>query len=233
MITLTSLDRTIFEYIRLGTVAAGYLPDWKLLTGTQTQREAAYLAAKEAQKLTGKEVIEVFGHGSAEAKLETRLHRIGVNRRAMSPGAIGLKNTVVYQFKGSDYGKEVYADDTVDVLYDIRCITDKVSYERNMYEILSGIFKVNTQMPSLDLITGALTNIEIQVSYETYLDLSASRLIETSFTVRVQHVALGNPVEVDASIPILNTVIFKTYVVPLALPMEEASTAALVETTVD
>jgi hypothetical protein len=146
---LSEVDRAFFEVLRLGVVAAGYLPDVKLQSTPND-----YKVAKETLEGTvpGGKLIEVFGVGSSFSRAEKVSHKITIDRKEVSPGTVSgasVMKHISYEENGEQKFKKVFYPPRMSTLvYDIRIITDSIAYER----VLMGI--VDRYLPSIYTLKG-------------------------------------------------------------------------------
>jgi len=134
-VNLESLDRTIFELVRLKLVEKGLLPD---ITAYATLE--LYEAAK---KTWGPILVEVFGVGQSKARDKKGSHRIVIDRKGLAMGTLGGNTT--YHEENADYlegedfkrfTKKRRPENTFNVNYEIRIITNSTSVDRKLSDVM-------------------------------------------------------------------------------------------------
>ncbi len=210
--TLQELDRTFYELLRRETVAKGYLPNWRTTAGSGSVKQANFQAAKDALKLTGKTPIDIWGT-SADVQRDTKaVNRIVVNRKSVIKGQrtnYGLERYVedtsqplppsgVYPLK------KVFAADTVIVTYEIRTVTDKIEYDRVMYEIVSNALGLARKDVKAVDSSWNFTGEVFPIDFQDMNDVSAVQdIIEQVYTFRVIEVAVTEDIVIQQNIPAL------------------------------
>jgi hypothetical protein len=214
MINLETLDRTIFELIRLKLVALGNLPNWRGLSGTLAQKQVAYEAAKAAIRASGKEVIDLYSTGSTYSREDLSKSKIVINRKNIGFGDIGANGTVAHtQLNGTTYEEQPMPDSSTHVRYEIRCISDKSTYERVIYGAIQSALGMRRMTNACDWANGWKFDLEpILIVHSGYVDVSGgSELMEYLFTYEVKDVWLT--IEPTKTIPALNTIDISTTII--------------------
>jgi len=205
-VNLESLDRTIFELLRLRLVAIGYLPDITLFSTL-----AEYEAEKKAWEADpSKTLVEVFGVGPSKARNRKESHRILIDRKKSSVGSLG-GNTIHYTENAEELPDEDFKrftkrrrpENTFNVHYEIRIITDSARVDRKLSDVIySGLgtkratklFEGNDFGDKLALLV-----------YDDDVDVSSTDFIERMYQYSFMDVWLDSTSEVlsDNIAPIL------------------------------
>jgi hypothetical protein len=140
LITLETLDRTVFEHVRLAVVGTGKLPDWRSMSGaTLAQKQAAFASAMADLRTAGHEIVEVFGVGVADARLDTKTHRVTVSRKKEGMGSIGAAGLNWTTPNGPNtFDRGPMPDTSTNVTYEVRVLTTSTEYQRLLS---SAVFK--------------------------------------------------------------------------------------------
>lgn len=217
MITLTTLDRTIFELIRLKTVAFGYLPDWRSISGVSlADKQNNYEVAKIAIRDDNKQIIEVFSVSGQKAKESKSLCKIVIDRKGLSQGnlgAFGIRTFVENQSGNFDLYQLPHK--SMDVNYEIRLLANKVEYERIMEGIIFETFLYSPIFRAVDWANGwTFTKELIEIEVNGSSDLSDEDFVEKLITLTVKDVWLSGleTQEIIRSAVPLTTVEFSTFV---------------------
>lgn len=132
--TLAQLDRTIFEYLRLELVLAGYLPAYPVTGVLDGQEwEAALLAH------TGT-LVEIFGVGVPTNRGSKEGNRIVINRKTMEIGGLGGNTTYFEKNEPnnplSTFTKRIRGLQSYNVFYEIRSVSADVKTDRIITELI-------------------------------------------------------------------------------------------------
>ena len=146
--TLETLDRTIFEFIRLAVVESGYLPDWRSYSGTNSEKQLAYNNDKQTIRDSGKEIIEVFGVGTGEDRYRDDYNRIVIDRASIDMG-VGMGG-FTYTSDGNSFIKTENPSNLSDVYYEIRTYSGSTKYDRILLELLMSKIGFNLYTNGVD-----------------------------------------------------------------------------------
>lgn len=191
--TRENVDRTLFELLRKGVVAAGYLPDVSLFAGNPNGYKAAKLALQNS--LPDKQLIEVFGVGSAEARDEKIVNKIVINRKREKQGTMGgfpsMRFTEYKNGLGQNrFKKEFLPAYCKDVEYEIRFITNSTKYERVLSNIMDTVLGLRAYSKIYDNTGAQIPDEEILIEQTGDLDVSSTKLVERLFMYTVPDVWL-------------------------------------------
>lgn len=222
------LDRTLFEHIRLKVVELNYLPDIALYT---TQN--AYKTAKDTLRasLPDKQLIEVYGVGAAENRDEKTVSKIVIDRKSAPRGSLGGWPATFFEERtvGSSvvYDKKMYPDQTRNVRYEIRYITNTAKYARILSEIIDYALGTKKFLNSVNPSTLAIDPDKcFYMLLQNEVDVSSNELMEYVFTYEIQDIFLKRLIDIAPSNPtgegrpILSNIVPLTtvsyYLVPVA-----------------
>lgn len=211
MLSLETIDRTIFELLRTGCVSYGILPDWRVMVGTTLQdKQAAYESAKTTIRTT-KEIVEVFGIGSAESRDAKLINRITMARKSTKMGNVGASGVVGFEKRpDGNFNKFKYPDSTVNIAYEIRTISKKTQYERIMSNIVSSRLGRRTALKSVDS-NWHFTGEDFLIEFAGAVNVSSTDFIEWIFNYNVLDVWLDDSYLGEKIVPALTTINIKTY----------------------
>lgn len=214
--TLETVDRTIFEALRLALVAAGLLPDQTLYSTA-----AQYTAAKTALRATtaSNQLIEIFGVGAPDPRDEKSVNKIVIDRVGYAKGGIGgfpaqFFEKVVTGPTTYTYDKYLMPSESKNLSYTIRCISNLVYYERIMLQIIDQVFGGRGYIKSVVDAGGGvitLTGDPIMVDLITMLDVTATSEKETLYTYTVPDVWITDPKKISTNVPPMSTVTAEYY----------------------
>lgn len=212
------VDRTLFEYLRLGVVAAGFLPD---VTAYGTA--ALYTAAKDTLRasLADKQLIEIFGVGASESRDEQSSSKIFINRTGFVKGGTGGFPATQYEtiVTGSgpsavtSFNKYMLPAASKNVRYEVRYITNSVKFDRIIMQLIEDIFGDRGYLKTVEVSgsTVTFTGQDILVDQENFVDVSSTDLIERVFYYIVPDVWIQNARVVTANIVPMSTVDVEMY----------------------
>jgi len=132
------VDNGIFEMLRLKCVELGYLPNY-----LQYNNQTAYNNAKAAIRTSGKQIIEVFGVGSALSKGELNVNNIIIRRASPKPAKTGVGKSFEYEKNNAGgYDKVETADSKYDIPYTITYVTTTAEYSDIIEDIIRACFGI-------------------------------------------------------------------------------------------
>lgn len=139
------VDNGVFEAIRLEIVARGYLPNFVAMANN-----AAYEAAKVAIRASGKQIIEVFGVGSAISKGMENINAITITRETprASENGQGRKPEYVWNVATQRYDKYLSSDSKFTIPYGIYYMTNTSQYADLIEDILRKVFGIRKLITS-------------------------------------------------------------------------------------
>lgn len=202
-LTLEEIDRTLYNIIRKRLVELGYLPNIE-----DYDTEKAYIKAKKDIEDEKGFVIEIHGVGTPEARDESRVCEITIDRKDVAVGDLGAYPA--HQFKKQSDGKftkELIPPMNSDVVYEIRVFTNSVAKERIVTEILYGLFNHRFYYAITEEYNENDDKTILVVSGGD-VDVSSTDVRERVFRYIVEGVWLGSPTIVRRDIVPMTSVIF-------------------------
>lgn len=198
-----SIDRKIFEDLRILLVQSQLCPDISLFNS-----DTAYRTAIQDHVNSGKEFVELCGVGSRESRAEKIAHRVTIDRKGFTPGDIGafpIVETRLASGSGltSQFEKVQLPASTEDIQYDIRVITNSTEMERRLQMIIHRAFP---QRSFLDFGQDHQYLMEKNGS----VNLTMNSEIEWSFKYIVRDVFIEEEETIQEGIPALIQVDVKT-----------------------
>lgn len=222
--TITELDRSLYESVRLKLVSEGIYPDI-----LQYPTPEAFESAKEAMRQQGIILTEPVGVSSTRDKLEKGINRVVILRDSIEIGGFSSSASYIYAgfykkvLKG-DYVEEEYVDpvyfnEAVErdelfykkyklpssqkiVNYDMRLITSNIEEERKLLDIFYSIFDTHTKIHPItsDGNYDTARSVELTIGNSRNLNVN-DNLLELSIPIMTLPVWLGEPVLVQSDIP--------------------------------
>lgn len=144
-----TVDRSVYEKIRLLLVAAGYLPDITLFTDDDAG-VLAYSVEMEAIKVAKGFAIEIFGQGSNLKRYEKKVPRIVYSARRIFPGDIGGNPEYTYTKAGSVYNAEAVPPMSSSLQFEISLVYKTAEQERLLNAIIQATLKSRSYIPHYD-----------------------------------------------------------------------------------
>jgi len=187
--TITDIDRTIFELLRLELVAGGNLPDITTLSAKED-----YQAAKDAiESDETKELIDCMGVGPMDGKIGIRMNRINISREGKTVGATGGFPSIEFDLvsgvegEGSAvYNKLFLPDSSRDIDYEIRIYCNKISSERIISSIIDRILGARRHLFIFDeTVFSTDPNDAFLIELTNEVDIDSTELIEKVYKYRV------------------------------------------------
>lgn len=223
-ISRKEIERTIMENIRTRVVAMGYLADVALYQPPTVPNQTAYTAANQAIVTAGKQVIEVFGVGSNEARGEKRVNKIFINLRQINPGSIShWGESLDPSVLPNTWQRSFVATSSSNLVYDIRTVTKTTEYDRICTQaLMNGVTSSRTaQGLAVILDNGtADTSRYVMVRLVNSTDIRNDQFIERLYTFEV----------IDAWIDSWEVVPYQNDIVPI---IEVEQDGEIDETTID
>lgn len=210
MTSLQTIDRTLFELLRLVAVQGGYLPNFRGMAGnTLEEKQANYETAKG--QMTGP-IVEVFSIGSAESKRAETTHRIVLNRKAIQPGTIGAKSVTKYsKNQNGTFKKTQYPERTSTIPYEIRIITNKTEVERNLSTGILNSLGMDREIKSVNTAWNFVGE-NIHLIHTGAVNVSGTDSIEWIYNYIVKDAWILEETILNDSVPALTTINIKTYI---------------------
>lgn len=139
--SLSQIDRSLYNHLRMGLVYAGMLPDISdfIGTGDNDSYQMARTAIKQHEEVTGIPLIDIFGVGTGESREAKTDNKLILNRSTVVSGSIGSNYTSRMEKDGNKWVKKRNNDSTIDITYEIRTLADKTAYDRQLTEMVFGI----------------------------------------------------------------------------------------------
>lgn len=215
--TLTDIDRSFFETLRLKVVGLGFLPN-QLSYSNVEDYNSAKIALNQSLSLQGKSIIEIFGVGSSETRGELLVSRITIDRKEIGNGSFGVgKSTIYEQYEVSGitkYRKKAFPSEKAkSITYEIRFFTNSVDMERDLINILFSVFDDSTILNVFDTY-GVATTETFEVIKRNFVSIpKMSDWFETLMTLEVKDTFISPMVIVKTDIPVLST--FNLYLYPV------------------
>lgn len=212
-VTYTELDNMLFETLRRAVVGAGYLPDIiNYQSGTNAENAAAYKAAKVTLRDSIGVLTEVFGVGSFEAKGEKAINKIVIVRGNKSVGSIGGWPATQYDVtngfplnSGSLFKKSFLPDNSNDVIYQIKLITNDSNWDNALSAIIDNVIPQKRFLFTVDN-TGNYTTKAVLILSMGDNNISAFNFIERTYKFIIKDVFLQIPQVTKVDIPVLSTI---------------------------
>lgn len=205
ILTLTQIDRGIFEALRLETVRLGYLPDIRTF-----DTAASYQTAIKGWKVaTGKLPIEIWGVANYKDRASGTANNIVINRTGRPVGLIGA-GTIDFVKQEPDlagvtkYTKIRLPERSYNVTYTVTYNTESAFYDRVISQIIGGALGSRKYLMGVDNTNTVLEN-GFWLFYGTEADTSGSDFMERTLTYAVREVFLENEVILETDIPELKT----------------------------
>lgn len=203
--SLTNIDRTIYENIRLVLVSLGHLPDI-----TQFNNTTQYQAAKQVIKGSAKALINIHGTGVAESRDKKQSHTIIINRKVITPTNIGGGTEHFEANKNnagetSSFTKKKYPQKSTNISYEVRIITNSMKIER----LLTGIiFSSLGYHKSLKVMDGNSLGLKtVQCIFGGTVNVTSTDFTERIFNYNLVDVWLDDTEEVlNTEVPILTDI---------------------------
>lgn len=146
--TITQIDRGIYETIRESLISFGLLVDIRnYVAGQEEQYKEDKKTLNVSLKTTNKTIIEIFGVGSSQDRGEKNISRITIDRKHIQDGSFGVGSAKVYEKYTNNQNEEKYrklgfpSQKAKSISYDIRIITNSITMERVMLDFLNILFK--------------------------------------------------------------------------------------------
>jgi len=215
IISLETLDRTIYEHLRRELVKRGHLPDITTFNSKET-----YKTAKNTIKgTTGKYLIEIFGLGASESRDKKQSHSIIINRKPIVPSELGGGTEYFTPNKNGEviesYTKGKYPERSADVGYEVRIITNTVKVDRIITDV---IFKALGWSKNIATIVDGSHNLDtktVQCVFTGDVNVTSTDFIEKIYNYTLKEVWLDSTAEVyEGTIPVLKHIDIKVKELP-------------------
>ena len=196
--SLESLDRSIYENIRLELVKRGLSPDI-------TDNTIDYRA--EASKIA--DFVILKGEGSAESKDLKESNSITIDRMKISPDSTGGNSIGYIKKENGNFTKYKYPATTVTVMYDIRVISSSARMERLLISLIYKVLGLNKYIP---MIAEGGTDFDRSANLvnDMATDMGGSEFMEYMFKYYFSDIWLLEAIEVEAEeIPALRDITSK------------------------
>lgn len=152
--TQERVEKSIYEAIRLALVANGYLPDITSVSYPNTQAgETQWTTDLQAIVNAKQFAIEVFGHGSSNAKEIKRTPRIAIIPRRIMPGDIGMDIRGGFSPNPLDPDSTVKIKPTLQAAnfhIDINIVSGTSAQDRVLHAILAKALSIWSFIPMYD-----------------------------------------------------------------------------------
>lgn len=209
--TLQEIDRIFYEYLRLKVVELGYLPDKLLYANKQ-----AYDTARKGIKLSGKELIDVFGHSTEENRGETTLNRFVVCRLTSEAGSMGGSPATYFERYTDALGKikfrhKYYPEQSRNLNYEVRLICGSGVYDSLMSGIIDEALGYRRYLKTI-LPDRGVSLADIFVERNGEVDISGCGYIERIYRYEANDVFVQAGELIRENIPVLNTIDYGIFV---------------------
>lgn len=196
--TYEELDRSMYEYIRIGLVRAGLLPDISLYTTA-----ASYKAAKDSLRASlagsNKRLVELFGVANMDARDGKTDAKITIDRMGTPIGSMGAFGAYYYSsdnaLNPTLYNIYGYPDRAIDIVYDVRIISRTTEMERIAHHVVYRNLGVNRYHLSYHPITYVKSVDKyflLELAVDTNLSTSGMLEILMKYVVRDVFIADGD-----------------------------------------
>lgn len=217
--TYEQIDRTMFEYLRLAVVAAGYLPDINDYLPATEANATAYDAAKAAIKASGKTVIEIEQNDSPDGYGEKKIAAIVITQHSASKGSIGGGPSTFFESTTVDevttFKKYRYPRQTKTLRYHIRCISNDTTYMRIMKNLLDTTFDTGSYLKAMNADTYALDGTPFYIENIGEADMGQDKTYEYLYIYEVQDVFITPATLILDNIPAMVSTNYRLAVRPL------------------
>lgn len=212
VISLESVDRTIYEHIRLELVRRGFLPNkWDF----QNDKDG-YEAAREVIKNDpNKFLIDVFGTGASESRDKKHSHSLVVNRIGISPSDLGggsefYKPNTNDQDEVENFTKGKYPDTASNLNYEVRVITNSIKAERIIFSVLTKALGYTKELATVTSGSNTLSSNTVTCKFEGTVDVTSTDFIELIYRYNLKDVWLEEGVtEYEGTIAVLKNIKIK------------------------
>lgn len=210
LFTYDELDRTLFEYIRKRIVEIGYLPDVTLYANA-TLYDAAKVSLRNAKPQ--KQLIDIFGVGSADDRDELTSNKITINRTTENSGNLGGGGFEYIDLgNNSGFTKQYIPESSTDITYEIRLNAINTYHERIMSDALNKVFGKTRFLKVVNPDGTINPNKAFEIVFLNKIDTSAMSFLMKTITLRTAGVFLSADSNIiDAPIVPLNTIEFGLY----------------------
>jgi hypothetical protein len=192
--TREEIERSITEHIRQRAIALGYLPDVTLFVGNM----AGYQAARAAIITGGKELIDIFGIGSADNRGEKTYHRIFLNLRQYNNGSVTHAGDSGYvETSPGVYDRQVVNASMKTIIYDLRTVTAGVNateYDRICLDLIMASLTTSSAGYGLPALKADMTfdlNKRMNIRYTGSNEIKGTDFFERQITFEVFDVWLN------------------------------------------
>jgi hypothetical protein len=204
-----TVDRTIFEMLRIKFTEAGLIPDYVNYTGTDAQNKARFKLERDAL-IASTGMVDMFGVGNSEHMGEETFNRIVIIRRDILIGGVTSQNAYFFDLAPTtgvqnSYIKSTYPNETATIDYDIRLLSENTKFERIIQNITYKAIGSNGFKPSYNKVTGKLDGEDISISQIGYVNMNRVGAIEYSFRLQVSDVYINEP-EVVEVVPMITSI---------------------------
>lgn len=183
--TIESLDRTIYELLRLEFVRLGYLPDIAAMTDI-----AEYNAAKDTIRSEKDYVVEVMGVGNGQSRDAKALCMVTVDRPYLTQGAIGgVLTYVTYKNPDGSFTRVARPASSSDVGYNVRVSGATAKMDRIMIAAVLRCLGYNLATKAYNSDTNKFDSLDwVYLEGNGYVDMSDGRYLDRLFTYGVKDV---------------------------------------------
>lgn len=177
-LTAQQIEDGIYEIIRLKLVELGYLPDVTAYLPNNTANQAAYKAAIEAIKGTGKKIIEIHNDGSYKNRQNVKENVIIISKEDQDPSVTGTKSSpeYVYDAGNTNYKKSITAETIFDLQYRVTIICYDSEYINIIEDILLQSLGARRKINALEPDGTVVGDFWILIG--SYINLDSSKFAE-------------------------------------------------------
>lgn len=199
------LDRMFFETLRRSLVLSGVLPN---------QRDYATVdefSAARAAMLANGMLVDIFGMSTEDDKQDITNNRITVYRHKEEPGTIGGSPVTYTERVGEVFQKNMMADTSRHIFYEIRLMCYGVNAERFMSKLVNYELGERRHIKTVNA-QGEFTEEYAMVKYVGDVDVTSRKdLIERLYTYRVEDVFISEDRPLMENIVPLSSVDYYLY----------------------
>lgn len=204
--SLAEIDRTIFEYLRLGLVQAGYLPDMTQYTN-QTDWDSARAALSQSLP---DGMIEIFGVGTADDRDEWNGNKIVVNRTNEDNGILGGGGIEYTRNTDGTFTSQFIPQQSTNITYEVQFNAMSAAYERVISEMVTRALGIKRYINSVDN-TGVLSNNKFfYLKRIQKIDSSSLHFLQKTVIFNVEDIFLTAETNIlDTDIVPMNSITFR------------------------
>lgn len=214
ILTLTQVDRGIYEAIRREVVRSGYLPDIRTYAPNDEDEKTRYANDVDNWKeTTGKDAIEVWGVANYDKRSSGTINNIIINRITRNKGGVGA-GTIDFELQPkvnpSDpdelprYTKYRLPEGSYHLIYQLTYNTDTALMDRVINQIIGQAMGTRKYIKAFDAAYQE-TGAGFWLFYQTEADTSGDDYMERTISYQVKDVFLESEVIIETDIAAIQT----------------------------